>query len=128
MNIDHIREDLRRRPRRPTDSPWADFWRDVVVPQLRMYPDGEILRRPEPGESLYKTRGAIRAAGYRVRVPTQQGSVVVKDIVSVNIVPPGRLPEFPEGATSFVWPRRSGRGNSLYEAASDKDSGAAAAS
>jgi len=128
MNIDHIREDLRRRPRRPTDSPWADFWRDVVVPQLRMYPDGEILRRPEPGESVYKTKGAIRAAGYRIRVPTGNGSVAVKDIVRVSIVHPGTDSEFPEGATAFEWPARARVGNPLYEAASDKDSGPAAAS
>ena len=117
MNVNHIREDLRRRPRRPTTSPWANFWREVIVPQLRAYPDGEILRRPEPGESVDKTKGAIRAAGYRIRVPTGNGSVAVKDIVRVSIINPSADPEFPEGATSFEWPARRGIGNPLCMAA-----------
>jgi hypothetical protein len=117
VNAGHIREDLRRRPRRPTTSPWANFWREVIVPQLRAYPDGEILRRPELGESVYKTKGAIRAAGYRIRVPTGNGVVAVKDIVRVSIVHPNAEPEFPDGATSFEWPARADVGNPLCVAA-----------
>ena len=66
---------------------------------------------------MYKTKGAIRAAGYRIRVPTGNGSVAVKDIVRVSIINPSADPEFPEGATSFEWPARRDIGNPLCMAA-----------